>query len=110
MKRHAGCAAVMIGRGAIGHPWIFQKRDRSDIRFGEKAEFIRRHFQLMLDFYEERLALLLVRKHIARYLKGCPNIHDLQQQLVRVDSVERFHWLLDEVTARVDPEYLPLAV
>ncbi len=110
IRRHTGCAAVMVGRGAIGHPWIFQRRDRHEIRFSEKAEVIKRHFELMLAHYGERLALILVRKHIARYLKGCAGIHDLQQQLVRVEAVDTFHALLDQVTARVDPNAVAVAV
>jgi nifR3 family TIM-barrel protein len=104
MKAHTGCVAVMIGRGAIGHPWIFRRRNREDIRFGEKATVVRRHFKLMIQENGERLALLLMRKHIARYLKGCPGIRDLQQQLVRVSSVSDFHRLLDNVVARVDSD------
>lgn len=101
IKAKTGCAAVMIGRGAIGHPWIFQRRDRHEVTFREKALFIRRHFQLKLDFYGEELALILVRKHIARYLKGYPGIRDLHLGLVQVQSVESFHALLDEVVERV---------
>lgn len=101
IKARTGCAAVMIGRGAIGHPWIFQRRDRHEVSFAEKALFIRRHFGLMLDFYGEELALILVRKHIARYLKGYGGIKDLHLGLVTVQSVESFHELLDAVVARV---------
>ncbi len=101
-KKESGCAAVMVGRGAIGHPWIFQRRDREQISFPEKAQLIRRHFQLMLEFHGERLALVLIRKHIARYLKFSHGIRDLQQQLVRVDDVARFHALLDEASARLE--------
>ncbi len=101
IKARTGCAAVMIGRGAIGHPWIFQRRDRHEVSFAEKALFIRRHFALMLDFYGEDLALILVRKHIARYLKGYAGIKDLHLGLVTVQSVESFHELLDAVVERV---------
>lgn len=102
MLDRTGCAGVMVGRGAIGHPWIFQRRDRAQVAFHEKAEFIRRHFQLMVAFYGERLSLLLVRKHIARYLKGYANIQDLHAQLVQIDSVERFDQLLTETTERLE--------
>ena len=101
IKAHTGCAAVMIGRGAIGHPWIFQRRDRHEVNFAEKAVFIRRHFALMRKFYGEELALILVRKHIARYLKGYAGIRDLHLALVTVQSVESFHELLDAVVERV---------
>ncbi len=96
-----GCNAVMIGRGAIGHPWIFQRRDRYDVGFDEKALFITRHFERMLSFYGEDLALILVRKHIAKYLKGYNDIRDLHQGLVKVTSVEEFHRLLEATLERL---------
>lgn len=91
MKAHTGCAGVMIGRGAIGHPWIFQGRDRYEIRFEEKAEFISRHFERMRGFYGDKRALILVRKHIARYLKGYRGVRDLHQRMVQVESVQAFY-------------------
>lgn len=101
MLAHTGCAAVMVGRGAIGHPWIFQRRNRDEISFIEKATFIRRHFELMAEFYGDWLALLMVRKHIVRYLKGYAGIKDLHNGLVNVAAVEDFHTLLDEAIARL---------
>ena len=104
MKSHTGCAAVMIGRGAIGHPWVFQGRDRDEIAFSEKAELILRHFELLLDFYGVRLSLLVIRKHIARYLKGHAGIKDLQHGLVNVQSVDEFHELLARVVTRLEDQ------
>ncbi len=100
MKAHTGCAAIMIGRGAIGHPWIFQRRDRNEVGFEEKADFLGVHFRAMIDFYGERLALLLIRKHVARYLKGACGIRDIQRQLVRIESVPRFYALLELAKSR----------
>ena len=100
MKAHTGCAAIMIGRGAIGHPWIFQRRDRDEIGFDEKADFLGLHFRAMIDFYGERLSLLLIRKHVARYLKGERGIRDIQQQLVRIESTPRFYELLELAKSR----------
>lgn len=101
MLKHTGCAGVMIGRGAIGHPWIFQQRDRHEVTFAEKAEFITRHFERMREHYGEELALILVRKHIAKYLKGYNNIRDLHLKLVQVQSVESFYADLHEVVVRL---------
>lgn len=98
---HTGCAAVMIGRSAIGHPWIFQRRDRHEVGFDEKALFISRHFERMRTFYGEELALILVRKHIARYLKGYSGIRDLHLGLVQVTSTEEFYRLLNATMERL---------
>ena len=106
MKSHTGCAGVMIGRAAIGHPWIFQRRNRESVRFSEKSALVRRHFELIQEFSGDRLALILIRKHIARYLSGYAGIRDLYSRLVRVESVDEFHSLLDQLTNRLDPEAL----
>lgn len=100
IRDRTGCSAVMIGRASIGHPWIFQYRDRHEIGFDEKVDFLCEHFRRMREFYGERLALLLIRKHVARYLRE-KSIRDIQQQLVRIDSVSRFHSLLAEAKERV---------
>ncbi len=102
MKRKTACAAVMIGRGAIGNPWIFQRRDRHEVPFAEKASLIRRHFELMSSFYGESTALILIRKHIARYLKQYSGIRDLHQSLVQVAHVEQLNSLLDSATKRLE--------
>ena len=102
MKRLSGCQAVMVGRGAIGHPWIFRRRDREDVPFRDKALFIRQHFQRMSEFYGERRALVLIRKHIVRYLKGYAGIRDLHLQLVQVSSRQQLMDLLEETTARLE--------
>ncbi len=109
IRSHTGCAGVMIGRGAIGHPWIFQRRDRHEIPFSDKAEFIRRHFRRMSEFYGDRMSLILIRKHIARYLKGYSGIKDLHLQLVQVQSVDDFYRLLQETTRRIDPAAVVLS-
>jgi tRNA-dihydrouridine synthase B len=103
---HTGCAAVMIGRGAIGHPWIFQHRDRHEVAFNEKALFISRHFERMRSFYGEGLALILVRKHIARYLKGYANIQDLHLRMVQVESVGDFYEILSALVERLTHQTL----
>ncbi len=110
MKAHTGCAAVMVGRGAMGHPWIFQRRDRHQVPFTEKAPVIAEHFRRMAAFYGQDRALILVRKHIARYLKGYPGIRDLHQRLVQVSSVTEFHQLLQAVTERLHPQDAPCSL
>ncbi len=101
MFAHTGCAGIMIGRGAIGHPWIFQYRDRHQVPFPEKAAFMRHHFRRMCQFYGERRAVILFRKHVARYLKGYTGIRDLFLQMVQVDSAHRFELLLRALEARL---------
>lgn len=65
------CDGVMIGRGAIGNPWIFYqlKAKKSDIDKSIKKEIILEHFNQMINFYGEYGAVLF-RKHLHTYSKG----------------------------------------
>jgi nifR3 family TIM-barrel protein len=64
-----GCPAVMIGRAALGNPWIFSQRDVNQIDLSETMRTIREHLQLMVDFYQESTGVIFFRKHLKAYLK-----------------------------------------
>jgi tRNA-dihydrouridine synthase B len=68
MRRHTGVDGVMVGRAAIGNPWIFSRRDRADVTRADVAALMRRHLTLNVDFYGEAGGLILFRKHAARYI------------------------------------------
>jgi nifR3 family TIM-barrel protein len=69
MIEATGCAAVMIGRGALGAPWIFAGRAVSR---AEQARLIRRHATLIEAHLEPRTALVQLKKHFAWYANGLP--------------------------------------
>ncbi len=75
-----GCEGMMIGRAAQGNPWVF-KEIIEYLRTGnklssptdeEKIDFAVKHIRLAVDFYGEKQAVPLMRKHIAWYIKGMP--------------------------------------
>lgn len=70
MLAATGCAAVMIGRGALGRPWVFRGRAVDD---AERAAIVRRHCALIEAHLPERLALVQLKKHLAWYAEGRPN-------------------------------------
>jgi nifR3 family TIM-barrel protein len=70
MVAATACAAVMIGRGALGRPWVFSGRAVSR---DERAAVIRRHATLIEAHLPERLALVQLKKHLAWYSEGLPN-------------------------------------
>ena len=69
MQRATGCAAVMIGRGALGTPWVFCATSTSE---DDRARIIRRHCGLMREHLQERAALLQLKKHLSWYSSGRP--------------------------------------
>jgi tRNA-dihydrouridine synthase B len=90
IKMLTGCDAVMIGRAAIGNPWIFQRQDFNDVTFAERAALIRRHLAAMLDFYGPRLGIVLFRKHVVKYIKGVPYATDVRLALLTCTTAEEF--------------------
>ena len=90
LKAQTGCDAVMIARAAIGNPWIFQRKDREQVAFAEKAMLIRRHLSAMLDYYGPARGLILFRKHVVKYIKGAPGAADVHLSLVTCTSADEF--------------------
>jgi nifR3 family TIM-barrel protein len=70
MRAATGCAAVMIGRGALGRPWVFRGHEVSR---DERAATIRRHCALIEAHLPERLGLVQLKKHLAWYSEGLPH-------------------------------------
>jgi len=68
MLLETGCDAVMIGRAAIGNPWIFSSTNSSP---GKQELFvmIENHLELITTHYGEKIGMLVFRKHLVRYLK-----------------------------------------
>ncbi len=89
-----GCAAVMIGRGALGRPWVFSGRAVSR---EERAAIIRRHAALIETHLPPRLALVQLKKHLAWYSEGLPNSARTRPALFAAESgdeVQRIFWTL----------------
>ena len=106
IKNITGCDGVMIGRAAIGNPWIFQRKDREQVTLQDTLTLMRRHLTLMLDYYGDR-GLILFRKHAARYIHGVPGGAALRHALVTAESANLVFDLLDDVEERVARGDLP---
>ncbi len=87
MKRDTGCDGVMIGRAAMGNPWIFRRCEFDEVPFAEKAAMIRRHLAAMVDYYGERVGVMLFRKHTVRYLRGGFDVTPVRIRLLTCDRM-----------------------
>jgi len=115
MKNRYGVDGIMIGRAAIGYPWIFEeiKHYRAtgtllpppDIaaRTAAAAE----HFERALRWKGEKLALYETRRHYTNYFKGLANFKPYRTALVTAESAEAVRDILAEVTACYQPEAIP---
>ncbi len=68
MFTQTGCDGIMIGRGAIGNPWLFAGVEKSKLPLTEILAVIQRHWDKMASFYGQELAERLFRKHLKAYL------------------------------------------
>jgi nifR3 family TIM-barrel protein len=93
----SGVSGVMFARGAMGDPFIFT-RARTALQ-GEPEPLIpqsarlaaaRRHFELSLGFYDERLACMEFRKQACSYLKGMPGGAELRARVVKCSTAEDY--------------------
>ncbi len=97
MKDYTGVEAVMIGRAAVGNPWIFAGLEREQVPLEQIRLMVREHLKRNTTFYGERKGLILFRKHAMQYLKLQQLPRYLRQQIILQETPEGFLKLLDEV-------------
>lgn len=97
MIAHTGCDAVMIGRAAIGNPWIFNRQSKENLTPEEFVSTIRCHLNEMVGYYGEKLGMQLFRKHIKHYLANMPESREILSQMLRVAQLNGFFLLLSEL-------------
>ena len=86
MVEHTDCDAVMIGRAALGNPWLFSGLNKNDLSGVDLFRVIARHLDLMIDLYSPRIGTILFRKHMARYLTGHLPTADLRRYLFSIED------------------------
>jgi tRNA-dihydrouridine synthase len=86
LMAETGCDAVMIGRAAIGNPWIFSGSDRSQVRPEELFSVLSQHLNLMVELYGGNIAVPIFRKHLIRYLDGYPTTPEIRRHLFTIET------------------------
>ena len=97
MKVHSGCDGVMIGRAAIGNPWIFSGVDREDVTIEQVREMMTQHLERNQKFYGEELGLNLFRKHVVKYISPYRTTRRFRQELLTRENKDEFLVLLDRI-------------
>ncbi|WP_193107283.1 tRNA dihydrouridine synthase DusB [Brachybacterium sp. FME24] len=96
MMEQTGCDGVVVGRGCQGRPWLFAdlaagfagKPDRVRPSMGDIATILRRHAELLVEYFEdEGRALRDLRKHVAWYFKGYPVGGEMRHRLATMESL-----------------------
>lgn len=92
-----GCDAVMIGRAAMGNPWIFARQERSAVSPAMVCGMVQNHLQRMLAFYGESDGLIKFRKHASRYLNFLSISPQQRNELLTAEEPQSFIQMLQAV-------------
>ena len=101
-----GVDALMIGRGAIGRPWLF-KEIKHFLETGELLPFptvfeivevLHEQLRLNLEWKDnERSGILMMRRHFAKYFPGLPHFRELKIQLLRAETNTELNEILGKI-------------
>ncbi len=114
-KARYGVDGIMIGRAAIGHPWIFREI-KHYIATGEilpppsveeRVAAARKHLHFSVRWKGKQLGILEMRRHWANYLKGLPNVKEFRMQLVTTDSQDAIDEILNAIVLRYEGHQTP---
>ena len=102
MLKETGADGVMIGRGAMGNPWLFREARRAleggapqAVSLNERIDTAVLHARWMVDFKGERLGVMEMRKHVGHYISGLRGATAIRRQV-------NFATTLDELTGLLE--------
>jgi len=109
-KRRYGVDGIMIGRAAIGYPWIFNEI-KHFIQTGshlapptirQRVDVIRKHLHRSVEWKGLKAGINEMRRHYTNYLKGLPNIKEFRLKLVTIDDPAQIDEVLNQIINTYD--------
>lgn len=104
-KNKYGLDGMMIGRAAIGYPWIFNEikhyfktgEHLAQPTMADRIEAARNHLTWSMDWKGERVGIVEMRRHYTNYFKGVSNFKEHRLKLVTLETAESLFKALDEI-------------
>lgn len=103
MQRQTGCHSVMIGRGALGRPWVFDPEFSQlslEAQHAFKKRVITRHFDLMEEHMPETFAAIQMKKHLAWYTTGLNGAAKARQTIFSLTDIPAVRSFFEEFWAQ----------
>lgn len=105
LMEQSGCDMVMVGRGALGSPWVFKeindyfngKTEPFEISVEDKLSIMVRHIRKICEYKTEQIGMREARKHIAWYLKGFHGAASFRNEAGRLTSIQELYDLVKRV-------------
>lgn len=109
-KERYGVDGIMIGRAAIGYPWIFREIKHYLVTgeilpaptLAERVAVCKKHLRKSVEWKGPKVGIFEMRRHYTNYLKGLPGIKDYRARLVTLMEPAEIEGVLDEVTANYE--------
>ena len=89
IKVMTGCDAVMIGRAALGDPWVFGRIKgiiKGELPWKDKCSSITKHLNILRDIYGDQRSLYHSRKHLIWYTKGLPGARAWRENVFKLET------------------------
>lgn len=104
-KNRYGVDGVMIGRAAIGYPWIFREIKHflatgtilEPPTIAERVDVCRKHLHGSVSWKGQKLGILEMRRHYASYLKGLSHVKEFRNRLVTTEDLSEIESILQEI-------------
>jgi len=104
MLDYTGCTAVMIGRGALGNPWLIKEcveyledgKLPKEISIKEKLDMMRYNIEELIKDKNEYIGVLEMRTQLMYYLKGMKNTKDLKLAICKAKSKDELLKIIDD--------------
>ena len=109
MLGSTNCDGIMIGRGALGNPWIFREikhylatgEKLAPPSLDERYRTMLLHLNKAIYYYGERLGILEMRKHLAWYIKGLPYSAPVKNELQQCKDVSSIEEILNNYFSKL---------
>lgn len=110
MLSYTGCDFIMLARGTLGNPHLAEQIDdflkngtyNNDITLKDKIDTLKKHIDLMIEFKNERTAVIEFRKHLAWYLKGIRNSKKYREEANHIKTIGDVNVICDAILQDFD--------
>ena len=103
MFEYAGVDGIMVGRAALGHPWIIgniikglEQKEVNEVTNKEKLEIIKEHLNLVVQEKGEYIGIREMRKHICAYVKNLKESSKIRERINKIEHTDELIACLEE--------------